>query len=156
MTKPSLALGVAVLGDSYFDLTFVTWDAWPEMCMAEAAANGTTCEHTVTLGAEPAATTAGDIQGGGATYQESITLGAEADTSSAPTAAMGSGVTLEATAAAASSAPAPEPPVTVTTTGIRQTGTSGTLYGVADFDSNRAVEDGDTLEVTVTLTTAAA
>lgn len=36
------------------------------------------------------------------------------------------------------------------------TGTSGTLYGAADFSSSRAVESGDTLEVTVTLTAASA
>ena len=36
------------------------------------------------------------------------------------------------------------------------TGTSAVLYGVADFSSSRGVEDGDTLQVSVTLTTAAA
>jgi hypothetical protein len=35
-------------------------------------------------------------------------------------------------------------------------GTSGTLYGVVDFASSRAVISGDTLEVTVTLTAASA
>lgn len=35
-------------------------------------------------------------------------------------------------------------------------GTSGTLYGAANFASSRSVEDGDTLIVTVTLTSAAA
>lgn len=35
-------------------------------------------------------------------------------------------------------------------------GTSGTLYGAADFGSSRSVEDGDTLTVTITLTAAAA
>jgi len=36
------------------------------------------------------------------------------------------------------------------------TGTSGTLYGAADFSGSRAVENGDTLNVTVTLTAASA
>ncbi len=36
------------------------------------------------------------------------------------------------------------------------TGTSGVLYGAADFGSPRAVENGDTLNVTCTLTAAAA
>lgn len=36
------------------------------------------------------------------------------------------------------------------------TGTSGVLYGVANFSSSRAVENGDTLNVTVTLTAASA
>ena len=36
------------------------------------------------------------------------------------------------------------------------TGTSGTLYGVVDFSSSRAVIDGDTLQVTVTVTAASA
>jgi len=36
------------------------------------------------------------------------------------------------------------------------TGTSGTLYGAADFSGSRSVIDGDTLNVTVTLTAAAA
>lgn len=35
-------------------------------------------------------------------------------------------------------------------------GTSGTLYGAADFSGSRAVENGDTLNVTVTLTAATA
>ena len=35
-------------------------------------------------------------------------------------------------------------------------GTSGTLYGVANFASSRGVESDDTLEVTATLTSAAA
>ena len=35
-------------------------------------------------------------------------------------------------------------------------GTSGTLYGVADFGASRSVENGDTLNVTVTLTAATA
>ena len=35
-------------------------------------------------------------------------------------------------------------------------GTSGTLYGVVDFGSPRAVISGDTLEITVTLTAASA
>ena len=35
-------------------------------------------------------------------------------------------------------------------------GTSGTLYGVVDFGSSRAVISGDTLEITVTLTAASA
>lgn len=37
-----------------------------------------------------------------------------------------------------------------------KSGTSGTLYGVVDFASSRAVISGDTLEVTVTLTSASA
>ena len=37
-----------------------------------------------------------------------------------------------------------------------KSGTSGTLYGVVDFGSSRAVISGDTLEVTVTLTSASA
>lgn len=36
------------------------------------------------------------------------------------------------------------------------TGTSGVLYGVADFANSRALEDGDTLNVTVTLEAEAA
>ena len=36
------------------------------------------------------------------------------------------------------------------------TGTSGTLYGVVDFSSARAVISGDTLQVTVTVTAASA
>jgi len=36
------------------------------------------------------------------------------------------------------------------------TGTAGTLYGVADFSTSRSVENGDTLEVTATLTMASA
>ena len=36
------------------------------------------------------------------------------------------------------------------------TGTSGTFYGAADFSGSRAVENGDTLNVTVTLTAATA
>ena len=36
------------------------------------------------------------------------------------------------------------------------TGTGGTLYGVVDFSSSRAVIDGDTLQVTVTVTAASA
>jgi hypothetical protein len=36
------------------------------------------------------------------------------------------------------------------------TGTSGTLYGVVDFSSARAVINGDTLQVTVTVTAASA
>ena len=36
------------------------------------------------------------------------------------------------------------------------TGTSGTLYGVVDFSYSRAVIDGDTLQVTVTVTAASA
>ena len=39
---------------------------------------------------------------------------------------------------------------------VGATGTAGILYGVADFSSGRGVENGDTLEVTVTLTTASA
>jgi len=35
-------------------------------------------------------------------------------------------------------------------------GTGGTLYGVVDFGSSRAVISGDTLEITVTLTAASA
>jgi hypothetical protein len=35
-------------------------------------------------------------------------------------------------------------------------GSSGTLYGVVDFSSSRAVISGDTLTVTVTLTAASA
>ena len=35
-------------------------------------------------------------------------------------------------------------------------GTAGTLYGVVDFGSSRAVISGDTLEITVTLTAASA
>ena len=34
--------------------------------------------------------------------------------------------------------------------------TAGTLYGVVDFGSTRGVINGDTLEVTVTLTAASA
>mgnify|MGYP003659687430 FL=1 len=37
-----------------------------------------------------------------------------------------------------------------------KSGTAGTLYGVVDFGSSRAVISGDTLEVTVTLTAASA
>ena len=37
-----------------------------------------------------------------------------------------------------------------------KSGTSGTLYGVVDFTSSRSVISGDTLEVTVTLTSASA
>jgi hypothetical protein len=37
-----------------------------------------------------------------------------------------------------------------------KSGTTGTLYGVVDFASSRAVISGDTLEVTVTLTAASA
>ena len=37
-----------------------------------------------------------------------------------------------------------------------KSGTAGTLYGVVDFGSSRAVINGDTLEVTVTLTAASA
>jgi len=37
-----------------------------------------------------------------------------------------------------------------------ETGTSGTLYGVVDFSSSRAVISGDTLQVTVTVTAASA
>ena len=33
-----------------------------------------------------------------------------------------------------------------------KSGTSGTLYGVVDFGSTRSVISGDTLEITVTLT----
>ena len=36
------------------------------------------------------------------------------------------------------------------------TGSSGTLYGVVDFSSSRAVISGDTLQVTVTVTAASA
>ena len=36
------------------------------------------------------------------------------------------------------------------------TGTGGTLYGVVDFSSSRAVISGDTLQVTVTVTAASA
>ena len=36
------------------------------------------------------------------------------------------------------------------------TGTSGVLYGVVDFSSSRAVINGDTLQVTVTVTAASA
>ena len=36
------------------------------------------------------------------------------------------------------------------------TGTGGTLYGVVDFSSARSVIDGDTLQVTVTVTAASA
>ena len=36
------------------------------------------------------------------------------------------------------------------------TGTAGTLYGVVDFSSSRAVISGDTLQVTVTVTAASA
>ena len=36
------------------------------------------------------------------------------------------------------------------------TGTGGTLYGVVDFSSARAVISGDTLQVTVTVTAASA
>jgi len=36
------------------------------------------------------------------------------------------------------------------------TGTAGVLYGAADFSSARGVENGDTLDVTVTLTAASA
>jgi hypothetical protein len=42
------------------------------------------------------------------------------------------------------------------TTNSTKGGTSGTLYGAADFASSRAVISGDTLNVTVTLTAAAA
>ena len=38
----------------------------------------------------------------------------------------------------------------------QETGTSGILYGAANFSSSRSVEDGDTLEVTVTLNASAA
>ena len=41
-------------------------------------------------------------------------------------------------------------------TNSTKSGTSGTLYGVVDFGSSRAVISGDTLEVTVTLTSASA
>ena len=37
-----------------------------------------------------------------------------------------------------------------------KSGTSGTLYGVVDFGSSRAVISGDTLEITETLTAASA
>ena len=37
-----------------------------------------------------------------------------------------------------------------------ETGTLGTLYGVVDFSSSRAVISGDTLQVTVTVTAASA
>jgi len=37
-----------------------------------------------------------------------------------------------------------------------KSGTSGTLYGVVDFTTSRSVISGDTLEVTVTLTSASA
>ncbi len=37
-----------------------------------------------------------------------------------------------------------------------KSGTAGTLYGVVDFGSSRAVISGDTLTVTVTLTAASA
>ena len=37
-----------------------------------------------------------------------------------------------------------------------KSGTAGTLYGVVDFGSSRAVISGDTLEITVTLTAASA
>ena len=39
---------------------------------------------------------------------------------------------------------------------VGATGTGGILYGVADFSVSRSVIDGDTLEVTATLSTAAA
>ena len=42
------------------------------------------------------------------------------------------------------------------TTNSTKGGTSGTLYGAADFAASRAVISGDTLNVTVTLTAAAA
>lgn len=42
------------------------------------------------------------------------------------------------------------------TTNNTKGGTTGTLYGAAAFAANRAVENGDTLNVTVTLTTTAA
>ena len=41
-------------------------------------------------------------------------------------------------------------------TGTTASATAGTLYGVVDFASARAVVSGDTLEVTVTLTAASA
>jgi len=37
-----------------------------------------------------------------------------------------------------------------------KSGTTGTMYGVVDFSSSRSVLSGDTLEVTVTLTSASA
>lgn len=37
-----------------------------------------------------------------------------------------------------------------------KSGSTGTLYGVADFGASRSVQDGDTLNVTVTLTAASA
>ena len=42
------------------------------------------------------------------------------------------------------------------TTSNTKSGTAGTLYGVVDFGSSRAVISGDTLEITVTLTAASA
>ena len=42
------------------------------------------------------------------------------------------------------------------TSSSTKSGTSGTLYGVVDFGSSRAVISGDTLEITVTLTAASA
>lgn len=42
------------------------------------------------------------------------------------------------------------------TTDSTKSGTTGTLYGVADFGASRSVENGDTLNVTVTLTAASA
>ena len=44
----------------------------------------------------------------------------------------------------------------VLTSSNTKSGTSGTLYGVVDFGSSRAVISGDTLEITVTLTAASA
>ena len=42
------------------------------------------------------------------------------------------------------------------TTGQTKGGTTGTLYGAASFSSTRSVDNGDTLNVTVTLTAASA
>jgi hypothetical protein len=42
------------------------------------------------------------------------------------------------------------------TTNSTKGGTTGTLYGAADFGASRSVENGDTLNVTVTLTAATA
>jgi hypothetical protein len=42
------------------------------------------------------------------------------------------------------------------TTNSTKSGTTGTLYGAADFSSSRSVINGDTLNVTITLTAASA